>query len=163
MQHGTLRNGEKKKNSMHRTLTLIKRKKKEGFTWLDSILAPGIKGQINKQPALGWVFLGREGRRIDGRGCLMGGRDREKKKRIRNSRFLPRSVASKGFAFDLVDIQPQPLHHLLSDLMTPRQVQAPQPQRPRETRHVWRDRVRAPMRGWMRQRVRRVRLTQCCG
>ena len=72
-----------------------------------------------------------------------------------------RSVARKGFAFDLVDVQPQPLHHLLSDLMTSRRVQASQPQRPRETRHVWRDRVRAPVQGWVRQRVRRVRLTQC--
>jgi hypothetical protein len=69
MQHGTLRiekNWGEKRNSMHRTLTLIK-KKKEGFTLLDSILAPGIKGHINRQPALSWVFLGRgeRGRKKD--------------------------------------------------------------------------------------------------
>ena len=74
------------------------------------------------------------------------------------SRFLPRPP--RGLALDLVNVQPQPLDHLLADLVTPRQIEALQPQRPRVARRIWRDRMRASVRGRMRERVSRVRLAK---
>jgi hypothetical protein len=64
--HFDLRKWEKKKE-LYASYINVNKKKKEGFTLLDSILAPGIKGHINRQPALSWVFLGRgeRGRKKD--------------------------------------------------------------------------------------------------
>jgi hypothetical protein len=55
------------------------------------------------------------------------------------SGFLPRPA--NHLALDLVDVKPQPLYHLLTDLMTPRQIEALEAQRPRVARRVGRDRV----------------------
>jgi hypothetical protein len=55
------------------------------------------------------------------------------------SRFLPRPTGH--LTLDLVDVKPQPLHHLLADLMTSRQIEAFEAQRPRVTRRVGWDRM----------------------
>ena len=96
-----------------------------------------------------------------GRGGAVVGQDKRNERS--GSRFLPRPATTRGLALDLVNVQPQPLHHLLADLVTPGQVEALQPQRPREARCVWRHRVRAPVRGRVRKRVRRVWLAECRG